>query len=316
MPKKICIITGQTATGKTGTALKIAQKTNGALINADARQVYKLIDITTGKDLPKGSKFHLETKINHYDIGYYLFGKVPIYLYDIAHPNVYVSSYDWADLALSLIKKLFIKYNTIVLVGGSYFYLYNLLYKLDSDNIGPDFNLREQLKHKSLDELRNLLEKLNPRLLNQLNNSDHNNPYRLIRKIEILMQQPDFKFRPQTTNKKICLSEKLNNLQIETKIIGLRFNNNKTLEDKIRKRVAQRLEQGAVAEVKKLLSLGYTKTDQGLKTLGVKQILEFLDGKINYEQLKELWIKKEIKYAKKQYMLMKKDSNINWRIIN
>ncbi|GIW62533.1 MAG: tRNA dimethylallyltransferase [Patescibacteria group bacterium] len=317
MPEKqIYIVTGQTATGKTSQAIKLAQKHNGVLINADSRQVYKLITITTGKDLPNKAEFKTEYKLDDYEIGYYLIDNIPIYLYDLVYPNQYISSYDWAKIALDLIKKLFNEYQTIVIVGGSYFYIYNLLYKLESYNAQPNFNLRDKLKNKSVIELRSILDKLNPKILDQLNNSDRNNPYRLIRKIEILSHQPKASLNKSLETSKMFLAEKLGLKKLKVKFLGYRFKDNLSLEDTIKKRVEQRLKQGAIAEIETILKLGYTKTDQGLKTLGVSQIIEFLDKKINYEQLKELWIKKEVKYAKKQFMLMKRDTNINWKAVD
>ena len=99
-------------------------------------------------------------------------------------------------------------------------------------------------------------------------------------------------------------------------IIGLRYKNKEKLREAIKTRVEKRLKQGAIEEVKKLLKKGYKKTDPGLKTIGYKQLIEYLEGKLAKEKAVEQWINAEMQYAKRQYTFMKKDENIKWRIIS
>src|SRR3989338_8760356 len=95
------LITGQTATGKTSYALKLAQEHNGELINCDSRQIYKHLDIITGKDLTNKT-FHSVHKIDTFDIGYY---ELPtkIWLYDVVDPKDPFSSFDYQRCALYVI---------------------------------------------------------------------------------------------------------------------------------------------------------------------------------------------------------------------
>lgn len=287
---KIIIVTGQTATGKTQLARQLAKKYHGIIINADSRQIYKKLDIVTGKD-----KFE-DTKI---------------YLYDLVDPKDYFSSYDYVQHALPLIKKFLLNSQTPIIVGGTYFYLYHLLYNVETQNIPPNWELRKKLENKSVKQLQSILKSFNFEALKHLNNSDRNNPQRLIRKIEIFTATktiPPGHIKPT----RFDLGRKINLANIKFEYIGLRYKDKKNLINAIKKRVDQRLNQGAVEEVKKLLSLGYKATDPGLKTIGYQQLINFIQKKISKRAAIDQWINKETQYAKRQLTFMKKDKNIKW----
>ena len=161
------VITGQTATGKTKLALELAQKHNGELINFDSRQIYKHLDIITGKDIPKNSKFkiqNLELK-NKYNIGYYSVTicnhlkpfTTKLWLYDVASPDQYFSSFDFVKLVTPIIEDIKKRGKTPILVGGTYLYLKHLLYGFDENNSPPNFKLREKLNSKSVSYLQKYL---------------------------------------------------------------------------------------------------------------------------------------------------------------
>jgi len=291
---KIVIITGQTATGKTTYALNLAKKENGELINCDSRQIYKHLDIITGKDKPESVKINL---------------------YDVIDPNEYFSSFDYVKFALPTIKKILNENKTSIIIGGTYLYLKHLLYNIETENIVPNWGLRKELATKTVQELQDILKKINVQLFNRLNNSDRNNPQRLIRKIEISQTS----FQPSRLeledNKKIIIADKLGVKNINVEFIGLYFKDKNKLKEKIIKRVEDRLNEGAINEVKNLLKMGYKENDPGLKTIGYQQIIKFLNGKISKEKAIEEWINKEVQYAKRQYTFMKKDPNIKWRAV-
>lgn len=287
---RIIIVTGQTATGKTSLALKLAQQHNGELINCDSRQIYKYLDIITGKD-------------------YKLFSKNKIWLYDVVKPNEYFSSFDFVKLAIPIIKKILSEDKTPIIVGGSYLYLKHLLYGVETENILPDQKLRKSLENKSVKELQNLLSKYSIQLIKQLNQSELNNPQRLIRKIEIE------RYRHSGKRVKRTHPESLFKLGIKIEFIGLKFKDKEKLRKSIEKRVEDRLKQGAINEVKKLLKKGYKETDPGLKTIGYQQLLSHLRGELDIDTAIQQWINKEVQYAKRQLTFMKKDPNIKWKEI-
>ncbi|OGK21894.1 hypothetical protein A3C23_00920 [Candidatus Roizmanbacteria bacterium RIFCSPHIGHO2_02_FULL_37_13b] len=321
--KKIIIITGQTATGKTSLALQLAKEKNGELVNFDSRQMYKYLTIITGKDIKKNSKFksqksklQLESK-NSYDIGYYKINGINVWLYDAVDPKQNFSSFDFKELAEVVIEDIQKRNKIPILIGGTYLYLKHLLYGFETENIPPNWPLRKKLNKKSLKELQKLLKSINYQMFQHLNNSDKNNPQRLIRKIEIAtnlnlpaVQKKSLKPKVQPlTNPTGYVAL---NLRIYT---GLRFASNDKLKVVIKKRVLKRLQLGAIDEVKSLLDKGYKKTDPGMKTIGYQQIIEYLEKKISKENAVKKWITAEIQYAKRQYTFMKKDENIVWRLV-
>lgn len=324
---RIIIITGQTATGKTKLAFDYAQKHNAELVNFDSRQVYKYLDIITGKDLPEDSKFKiqnskLQSRSQKNNLGYYPistnFNKfqpisTKIWLYDIVTPDQYFSSFKYVKLAQDVIKDIISRGKTPILIGGSYFYLKHLLYGFDY-KVPPDFKLREKLNKKSVPELQKTLTSLNPQIPQTMNQSDWNNPRRLIRKIEIeqfIKSEGDKVYKKRLGD---SLKQKILTANSFT-IIGLRYKDKEILKQAIIKRVEKRLKQGAIDEVKKILKMGYKKTDPGLKTIGYKQIIDYLEGNLTKEKAIENWITAEVQYAKRQYTFMKKDPNIQWKEI-
>ncbi|MBW7960657.1 tRNA (adenosine(37)-N6)-dimethylallyltransferase MiaA [Patescibacteria group bacterium] len=305
------VITGQTATGKTNLALKLAAEEDGELINFDSRQVYKELDIITGKDVPKNSNFILHGSKSGYDVGYHLLPyadkhKIKLWLYDIVNPDRYFSSYDFSTVAKDLIADIKGRKKLPILVGGSYFYLKHLLYGFDFKS-PPNFRLRDKLNEKSVTELQEALKKLDVVSFNKMNHSDRHNPRRLIRRIEILTDTQNPKTTP-TQNQKFLSKSNPN-------IIGLHYKNRDELRSIIKKRVNKRLNQGAIEEVKYLLDSGYKKTDPGMKSIGYKQLMNFLEGSVTKEQAIEEWITAEVQYAKRQYTFMKKDKNITWNLV-
>jgi tRNA dimethylallyltransferase len=302
------IITGQTATGKTDLAFQYAKKYNGEIVNFDSRQIYKYLDIITGKDIPENSKFKIKnSKLTYYLITINQPQSTKLWLYDIITPDQYFSSFEYVKLAQKVIKDIKNRGKIPILVGGSYFYLKHLLYGFDY-KVPPNFKLREELNKKSVNELQDILKGLSSeKTLPKMNQSDWHNPRRLIRRIEIL--------QGQSFSRTVLKKESQKLLEKNSLFIGLRYQNKDKLRQAIIKRVEKRLAQGAIDEVKRILKMGYKKTDPGLKTIGYKQLIEYLEGKVSKEKAIENWITAELQYAKRQYTFMKKDKNIDWKEI-
>lgn len=306
---KIIIITGQTSTGKTEYALKLAKKQNGEIINADSRQIYKQLDIITNKDLPNHD-FNKVSTLNEFDIGYYQAGNDKVWLYDIVNPTQSFSAFDYTQCALEVIKKVIMQGKTPILVGGTYFYLYYLLYDVSVTNAAPDWELRKKLDAKSVEELQTMLTSLDDSSFSSMNESDRQNPRRLMRRIEIATSGQHTDGSPQ--GQTISLSDKLSLSNLEIEFMGLHFKEKDDLVNAIDKRVDDRIKRGAFEEVKSLLKT-YSEKDPGLQTIGYKQIIPFIKGKVSKEEAIRTWITKELQYAKRQYTFMKKDKNITWK---
>lgn len=319
------VITGQTATGKTEYALKLAQQYNGELINCDSRQVYKKLDIITGKDLYQYSVFRSQYLVlNKFDIGYYLIQNTEykiqntkLWLYDIINPNQYFSSFDWVQCAIPVIKDIIKRGKTPIIVGGTYLYLKHLLYGFETETIPPNWELRKKLNSKSVIYLQNKLKKINIAQFNRLNYSDRNNPQRLIRKIEICKYISLRGSQRTSTNEVISsTNNKLNLKNLNINLVGFYYQDKQKLKNQIITRVEKRLKIGAIKEVKLLLKSGYSSDDPGLKTIGYQQIIKYLNKDYSLEEAKTDWVNKEVQYAKRQITFMKQNTSIKWKAIN
>ncbi len=311
--QNVIIITGQTATGKTELALELAEKCNGELVNCDSRQIYKHLDIISGKDLTN-DRYRETRKMGGFSVGYYTFdthARSKIWLYDIISPKEYFSSFDYQQCALFTIKHILDQGKTPIIVGGTYFYLYHLLYSVETENIKPNWELRERFKNSPLKRLQDELKKINRSLFESLNESEKQNPQRLIRKIEVSLIHNDF--NQESLQKKLSLEKKLSRENLQVEFLGLKYKDRAAELDSIKTRVTKRVEEGAVQEVRAILAKGYTKNDPGMKTIGYQQMIDFLMGTRSKEEMLEAWITKEMQYAKRQFTFMKRDTNIAWR---
>ena len=303
------VITGQTATGKTKLALELAEKYNGELVNFDSRQIYKYLDIITGKDLPSTSEVKDPPAGGGKTSEVIKFKGV--WLYDVVTPDQYFSSYDFVEKLKPVIEDLKKRGKTPILVGGTYLYLKHFLYGIDINNSPPNFKLREKLNTMSVVDLQKKLISLTPNVFENMNHSDQLNPRRLIRKIEIASSTSAVGDPPAGGGK----TAEVNKDWPIKLFIGLRYQDKSKLRQIIIKRVEERLKNGAIDEVKNILKMGYKVSDPGLKTIGYTQIIKYLKKEFTKEKAIEDWINKEVQYAKRQLTFMKKDKNISWKDI-
>ena len=305
MKPKLVVITGTTASGKTELAINQALELNGEIISADSRQLYRHLDIITGKDITEPNFQLVKTLAPHFNLGYYTIAKVPVWLYDIVDPKQTFSSYDWAVCAKEAIKLIIKKNKTPILVGGSYFYLQSLLNGLTHTGIPPNLARRQRLEKLSLNELQNKLQTLDPDVYAKLNSSDRQNKRRLVRWLEKI----------GTTNFSESASWPGIERDYQIQYLGLRFSDKEVFKTRVRARIDKRLAQGALDEVELLLQMGYSPDDPGMQTIGYCQLLAYLKDELTLEQAKEIWFNKEMQYAKRQVTFMKKNPQISWEIL-
>lgn len=299
---KLLVVLGPTSAGKTKLALKLAKKFNGELISADSRQVYKGMDIGTGKDIGK-AKFHqvlINSSINKktpHRIGYYSLSGIPLWLLDIVDPGDTFTAADFVLNAQLVIKNTEERGKLPILVGGTGFYIKALIQGFATMGIPPNQNLRDILATYSLANLQTKLKEVAIGKYKLLNNSDINNKRRLIRAIEVAQ-----------ANKTSQLSQTPN---YTTLIIGLNVNKNK-LAQMISSRINKRLQQGLIDEIKSLLARGIKWSDPAMNAIGFKQWHGFFAKKCSFaESLKE-WQKAETDYAKRQMVFFRKMDNVVW----
>jgi len=300
--KKALIICGPTASGKTSLALNLADKYQGEIISADSRQIYKGLDIGTGKDVGKDSKFKKTSSLNNFDIGFHLIDQIPIWLLDIAKPSQEFSLVDWLSCVEIAFKEILKKKKLPIFVGGTGLYLKYLTEKFDNQGIGVNQELRDRLGKLSVEQLKKELKDLDKKVFALMNHSDRNNPRRLIRKIEIL------------TSKKGAESNLIFNLvdlDFEVLTIGL-MADKKEIDQRVDLRIQSRLKQGLIAEIKALLKQGHSWSDPGFNTLAYKEFELFFLGKKGLEESIADWRTHEHQYVKRQLTWFKKQLGINW----
>lgn len=210
---KLLIIIGPTATGKTALAISAAKKLNGEIISADSRQVYRGLDIVTGKDKEE-------------------YGGVPVWGIDLVDPDYNFNVSDYVDYARAKTREIQNRGKLPIVVGGTVLYIKALLEPFETINVPPNEKLRKELYKLSVEELQKKLGE------NRMNESDFRNPRRLIRAIEIKesKQMPD-QVRHDT---------------FDTTIISLTAPLD-YLYGRINKRVDERIQAGASEEYQKLL---------------------------------------------------------------
>jgi len=305
----IKIIIGQTATGKTSRAIKLAEECNGELINCDARQIYRGLNIVTGKDLPPNVKFQIsnfKTSDPRFSIGYYQLPTARIWLYDIVDPKVPFSSFDWNEVAIPVLRDIIGRGRTPIIVGGTGFYLTHLLRNISTATIKPDWQLRKELADKTAPELLAIYRTAAPGKAALLNGSEQGNAQRLIRRIEISRHKesakdtyhvPDFARELQAKLKLDALPA----LDIRTLLLP-----REELEARITRRVDERLRDGALSETQRLLGRGYRASDPGMRTLGYVQLMKHIGGTMSLAEARQEWITKELQYTKRQRVYFQK----------
>ncbi len=275
---KLIVIAGPTASGKSDLAVWLAKRINGEIISADSRQVFKGMDIGTGKITKK--------EMQH----------VPHYLLDVASPKKRFTVTRFQKLANQAIKTILKKNKIPIICGGTGFYIQSVIDGLIFPQVKPDLILRQKLEKKSAKELFSLLKKNDPKRAKTI---DRYNKRRLIRALEISIK----------TNSPVPALKKQKNFDIL--FLGIK-KDKEELQKRIEKRLLKRLDQGMIKEVKKLKSSGisYKKLyDFGLE---YRYISLYLQNKITYQEMISLLQKEIEKYAKRQITWFKKDKRIIW----
>ena len=283
---KLVVVLGPTASGKTLFAVNLAQHYNGEIISADSRQIYRGMDIGTGKDLD-------EYKINDQII--------PYYLIDIINPQDNYSVYDYKNDFLKTYKKISKQNNLAILCGGTGLYIESILLDYKMSDAPPNLELRNQLENKTLSEL---IEEIKINHISSYDINFHVTKRRIIRTIEIVLYD----------NKNID-NKKNSTAQINSLVLGIKLERDIVLKN-IKRRLETRLNEGMIDEVKKLIDKGLTL--ERLKYFGLeyKFIGEYLFNQISYNSMKEKLNFAINRFAKRQMTFFrrmeKRGVNINW----
>lgn len=280
----LLVVTGPTASGKTALAAALAYKLNGEIISADSRQVYKGMNLGTGKDYED----------------YIVNGvRIPYHLIDISEPgykyNVFEYQRDFNRVYTDLKKRKIFP----IVCGGSGMYADSIITGYKMHEVPPDSGLRIELEKKSTEELQGILSTFK----NLHNSTDTDSRKRVIRAIEIEHSRT-------TKTKQGNDFPKVNAL-----LVGVMFDRD-SRRIRISERLKQRLGSGMVEEVKRLLDDGVSSETLIYYGLEYKFITFFLAGKISYiEMVKDLEIAIH-QFAKRQMTwfrgMERKGIKINW----
>lgn len=275
--KPLIVILGPTASGKTDLAIKLAKKFKGEIISADSRQIYKGMDIGTGKttNIKSPTKQHLQNLIK------------PNQQYNVA---VYKKG------VIKIIKSIQKREKIPFLVGGTGLYISAVVDNIDFPQVAPQTRLREKLEKKTLKELFKTYKSLDPRGAKFI---DKDNKRRLVRAIEVCI----------VTKKPFWTQRQKKEPLFDILQIGIELSK-KELKKRIEKRVKKMIKRGLEKEVKYLVKkCGWTPP---LLTIGYQEWKDYFEGKIDKDEVEKLIIQHTIQFAKRQMTWFKKDKRVHW----
>jgi tRNA dimethylallyltransferase len=269
---KVVVVLGPTASGKSDFAVEYALKHNGEIISADSRQLYKGLDIGTGKiteEEMKGVKHHM------------------LSLYDL---NEGVSVVRYRSEALLILKDIIARGKTPIVCGGTGQYIDALIYETAIPGVPPNKKLRESLEKKSTDELfSDLMIKDNERA----QAIDKHNRVRVIRALEIIQSLGTV---PKLPTPKLRYPTEIYRMAPDRELLRTR----------VTKRIEKRIAQGMIEEVAGVMNHGYTSGEMSRFGLEYVVIGKFLEGEYTKGEMRQVLTNKCMQYAKRQETWNKK----------
>lgn len=280
--KRVIAVVGATASGKTAYAIELAQKLGGEVISADSRLVYKGFDIGTAKP----------TMEERADVAHHLI--------DIVEPETDYSVGLWAKEAERLIDEIHSRGNVPIIAGGTGLYFRILLENYDLPKVEPNYELREELKSLDFDVLKERLCRLDPETAQKIVQNDKK---KLIRAIEIV----------ETLNLPMSKARGVKEFSAyDVEWHGRNFPREE-LYERINKRVDLMIEAGLIEETKSLLAK-HGRISNLVDTIGYREIIDYLDGKLDLKSACDILKQNTRRYAKRQLTWFRKNSYINWNI--
>lgn len=278
--KKVVIISGPTAVGKTDISIKLAKKINGEIISADSMQVYKGLDIGSAKIMPEemaGIKHHL---------------------IDVLQPDEAFDVTVFQKLAMKAIDEICEKNRIPIIVGGTAFYIQALLYGIDFTEEEHDTTYRDELSLRNEEELYKMLMDVDE----EYALSTHkNNKKRVIRALEY----------NHFTGRKF--SEYNKEQSERTAIYDFKYfvldDDRDILYEKANKRVDIMFDAGLLEEVRSLKERGLTIDNNSMQGIGYKEVLGYLNNEFTLEETKELIKKNTRHFIKRQLIWLRKEED-------
>lgn len=289
----IIILLGPTASGKSAVALELAKKIGGEIVNADSRQIYQYLNVATAKPSQEERK------------------EVPHHLYDFLNPKKNYSAGEYAKDAAKIISEIFARNHTPILVGGTGFYLRALFDGLPELPRGNKTLRKKLLKianEKGREYLHKQLQKVDPVSAERI---PYQNLQRVIRALEVyhLTKRPISSFCMPTSSKVKSLDSHLHGNDFCLSF-GLKWER-EALKERIRRRIEKMLPL-LIQETKELLKKGFSSQDPGMQSVGYRETIQYLEGKISDEVLFQQLLQRTFQYAKRQMTWFRADARICW----
>lgn len=275
---KVIVVLGATSTGKSDLAIDIARLCDGEVISADSRQVYRGMDLGSGKVTAEEMR------------------SIPHHLLSIADPTERFSAHDFKTLGENALVDILSQGKTPIVCGGTGFYIDSLVSGTQLAQVPENSVLRSKLESKDLNQLQQLLKKKASR--KEYNSIDIQNKVRIVRALEILDSIGHIP-KPKTNKKYNVL------------YIGLDIPK-ETLNDMILARIHKRMEAGMIAEVKTLLENGVTH--ERLHELGLeyRHVSLHIKDDTPYTEMVENLLADTKRFVKRQRTWFKRNKNIHW----
>ena len=275
---KIIVILGPTASGKSSLAIKLAKKIHGEIVNADSRQVYKKMDIGTGKTDSLGSF-------------------IPHHLLDVVWPDKPFSLAQYQRLAILAIDDILRRKKVPIICGGTGLYIRAIVDNLNIPKVKPNTVLRQKLEKQIAARLFFQLKKLDPKTAKII---DRHNKRRLIRALEVVLTKQTSFAELQKTKKP----------RYEVLQIGIKTDR-QILRQRIEKRFNQMIKGGLIKETKKLLKK-YPANLPSMSGIGYLEISRYLAGETSLDEATQKAVVRTYQYSKRQMTWFKKDERIKW----
>ena len=282
----VIVICGPTASGKTALSIELAKRIDGEVVSADSMQIYKDMNIGSAKVTPEEMD-----GIKHY-------------LIDFVSPDERYSVANYKQDAKKAIEEIIAKGKTPIVVGGTGLYVDSLIYEIEYNDIEIDEEYRkelERIKEKDgLDVLYKSALKIDPKAMEKISSNDSK---RIMRVLEIYHSTGKTKTQQE-------LESRTKEIPYNYKVFAINMDREK-LYDRINRRVDIMIEKGLVEEVEKLIEK-YKKFPTAMQGLGYKEVRDYLEEKLSYEDMIEKIKQESRRYAKRQLTWFRKDKDTIW----
>ena len=285
--KPLIILTGPTAVGKTALSIGLAKAVDGEIISADSMQVYRKMNIGTAKIEPsemQGVRHHL---------------------IDILDPGEEFNVVLFKRYALEAMEDIYSRGKIPVIVGGTGFYIQALLYDIDFEDNDNDMSYREELQRLTAEKgnsyIHDMLSKVDPESAEKIH---ENNVKRVIRALEFY-RKTGMKISEHNETE----AQKESPYNFEYFVLN---DDRSKLYDRIDRRIGIMLEQGLEAEVRQLVSEGYSRDLVSMQGLGYKEIIDYIQGRCSFDEAVYTLKRDTRHFAKRQITWFKREKQVTW----